>query len=127
APEPFVIGLRPFQHPTHDGARAALAQELAGLLAQLFQVVAEIEVHRLVPPLALPDVQFAGMPRQLSKSPNGRHVPFEGSKDRRLAPAGTNSRATEAKRACLDPAQRQPSLRRQRAMRRSPGPSPPRS
>src|SRR5262245_41612719 len=47
-PEPLGIGLRPFQHAAHESARAALAQKFAGLLAQLFQVVAEIEVHRLL-------------------------------------------------------------------------------
>src|SRR5262249_58246316 len=51
-PEPLVVGLWPLEHPAHGGGGAALAQELAGLIAQFFQVVAEIEIHRLRSSLA---------------------------------------------------------------------------
>ncbi len=45
-PQRLVVGLGPFQNAPHGCRRTALAQEFAGLLAQLFQVVAEVEVHR---------------------------------------------------------------------------------
>ena len=44
-PQRLVVGLRPLEDLPHRSRWAALAQEFARLLAQLFQVIAEIEVH----------------------------------------------------------------------------------
>src|SRR5262249_43058545 len=76
------------EHPAHGGGGAALAQELAGLIAQFFQVVAEIEIHRLRSSLAASKLlQFAGrtgaLLAQLSKSQDARHA----HEDLSLAPA----------------------------------------
>ena len=51
-PQRLVVGLGPFQDAPHRRRGAALAQEFACLLAQLLQVVAEIEIHAR--PSALP-------------------------------------------------------------------------
>ncbi len=44
-PQGLVVGLRPLQDLAHRTRGAALAQELPRLLAQLLQIVAEIEIH----------------------------------------------------------------------------------
>src|SRR5262249_49754003 len=59
----------------HDGARAALAQKFSGLLAQLLQVVAEIEVHRLrSTPRPIFSIAFAGRCRASLASPWTRAI-----------------------------------------------------
>src|SRR4029077_14140300 len=44
-PEPEVVGLWPIENAPHAGRRAALVQKFTHLLAQGFQVIAEVEIH----------------------------------------------------------------------------------
>ena len=68
----LVVGLRPLEDLADRGGRTALAQEFARLLAQLFQFVAEIEVHARPPDGDQPYTRASVPPMSLARSLSDR-------------------------------------------------------